>query len=225
MNSPARRSARTACWRPLDDGIISMNTPSAEARSARGFRLGRFPARSAAQHRALYYPDRAGRLLQSREPDLRLARQPGEHPSAGVGHGDHGGWPDVRHPDRRNRSQRRRDRQRNRDRADFLHAAARLRQHRQPADARRDRDRAGARRLLRARPDHRVRRHPHRHPLVHHDAGDDADRRRRLGGAGARADRLYRSAAHSDARVEDRFSASPGSSSSRRSSCSSPIWC
>ena len=76
----------------------------------------------------------------------------------------------------------------------FFTAAARLREHRQPADARRDRDRAGARGLLRARPDHRLRRHPHRHPVLHHDAGDDADRRRRLGGAGARADRLYRSA-------------------------------
>ena len=29
-----------------------------------------------------------------------------------------------------------------------------------------------------------------RHPLLHHDAGDDADRGRRLGAAGARADRL-----------------------------------
>src|SRR5580658_6820974 len=41
MSLPARQSARIACWRPLDDGIL-MNTPSAEARSARAFRLGDF---------------------------------------------------------------------------------------------------------------------------------------------------------------------------------------
>ena len=58
--------------------------------------------------------------------------------------------------------------------------------------ARRPRDHPRARRLLRARARHRLRRHPHRHPLLHHDAGDDADRRRHLGGAGARADRLLR---------------------------------
>ena len=37
----------------------------------------------------------------------------------------------------------------------------------------------------------RVRRDPDRHPVLHHDAGGDADRQRRLGAAGARADRLF----------------------------------
>ena len=41
-----------------------------------------------------------------------------------------------------------------------------------------------------ARAGHRVRRDQDRHPLLHHDARDDADRRRHFGGAGARPDRL-----------------------------------
>ena len=47
---------------------------------------------------------------------------------------------------------RRRDRQRDSDRAHLLHAAARLREHRQSADARRHRDHPCARGLLRAGP-------------------------------------------------------------------------
>ena len=53
---------------------------------------------------------------------------------------------------------------------------------------------ARAGRVLRARPSHRVRRDPYRHPFVHHDSGDDADRRGRFGGSGARPDRLHGSA-------------------------------
>ena len=45
--------------------------------------------------------------------------------------------------------------------------------------------------VRRAWPAHRLRRDPHRHPVLHHDARDDADRRRHIGGSGARPDRLY----------------------------------
>ena len=179
-----------------------MDTQSAEARSARAFRLGDFlrdQLRNIAPFITLIV---LVGFLQHREPVLRLARQSGKHPPAGLGHRDHRRRPDLRHPDRRDRSQRRRGRQCDGDRADVLHRPAGLRQHRQPADARRDRHRACARGLLRARPHHRLRRHPDRHPVLHHDAGDDADRRRRLGGAGARADRLYRAEPDPDARLE-----------------------
>ena len=41
-----------------------------------------------------------------------------------------------------------------------------------------------------------------RHPLLHHDAGDDADRGRHLGAAGARADRLQGAAPRHHARID-----------------------
>ena len=50
-----------------------------------------------------------------------------------------------------------------------------------------------------------------RHPLLHHDAGDDADRRRHLGAAGARADRLQGAARSSPRSDRRRSAASPGS--------------
>ena len=202
-----------------------MNTPGVDVEPRPPLSLRGFPARSIAQYRALHHAAVPRRLLQHREPVLRLARQSGKHSAAGLGHRDHRRRPDLRHPDRRDRSQRRRGRQRDRDRADVLHAAAGLREHRQPADAGGDRHRPGARRLLRAWPHHRLRRHPHRHPVVHHDPGDDADRRRRLGGAGARADRLFRAEPRFRRSAPNRSAASPGSSSSRRSSCWSPISC
>ncbi len=59
--------------------------------------------------------------------------------------------------------------------------------------------------VFRAWPAHRLRRDPHRHSVLHHDAGDDADRRWHLRGSGARPDRLHRSAAHSDARIQVDF--------------------
>ena len=40
-----------------------------------------------------------------------------------------------------------------------------------------------------------------RHPLLHHDAGHDADRRRHLGAAGARPDRLCGARPHRHARI------------------------
>ena len=192
MNSPAKRSARISCSPPPDDRNKSSHG-YAERRGRIHTRLsaGRFPARSIAQHRALHHPDRARRLLQHREPELRHARQSGEYPPAGVDHGDHGRRPHLRHPDRRDRPLRRRDRQRDRDRAHLLHAAARLREHRQSADARRDRHHSRAAGVRRAWPPHRLRRDPHRHPVLHHDARHDADRRWRIGGSGARPDRLH----------------------------------
>ena len=190
-----------------------------------GFDFGRTVARPVAQYRALRDADCAGRLLLDRRADLRDDRQSREHPAAGVGDGDHRRRPHFRDPHRRDRSQRRRDRQRHRDRADLLHDAARLRQHRQPAAAGPARDHPGDRRLFRARPGHRFRRHQDRHPVVHHDAGDDADRGGHIGGAGARADRLFRAAADPDAWLEVVFRRAVDHHRRGAAVCSSRISC
>ena len=180
-----------------------MDAPDADAGDAPPrIRSRPHAARSTAQYRAFRHPADPRRLLHDRRAVLRHARQSREHSAAGVDHGDHRGRPHLRHPHRRDRPQRRRDRQRDRDRVDLFHDAARLRQYRQYSPARLAGDPPGARGLLRARPRHRLRRDQDRHPFVHHDAGDDADRRRRLGGSGARADRLFRAAAGAHARLE-----------------------
>ena len=62
-------------------------------------------------------------------------------------------------------------------------------------------DPAGAGALCAARPRQRVRAHHHRHPLLHHDACDDADRCRHIGAAGARADRLQGARPRHNARI------------------------
>ena len=53
--------------------------------------------------------------------------------------------------------------------------------------------------------------HGDRHSLLHHDAGDDADRRRHLGAAGARPDRLRRARRSSRRWGRVRSAAYPGS--------------
>ena len=226
MNSLAKRSARIVCSPPPDDRIkFHMDMQSAEVGSTRAFNLGDFlrdQLRNIAPFITLIV---LVGVLQHREPDFRLARQSGEYPPAGVHHGDHGRRPDLRYPHGGDRSLRRRDRQRHRDRAHVLHAAAGLREHRQSADARRDRHHFRASGVRRAWPSHRLRRDPHRHSVLHHDARHDADRRRHIGGSGPWPDRLYGPASHSDARVQDDLRLCRGSSSLRRPCCSSPISC
>ena len=225
-NSPSERSARTACWRRLEErcghGCSQTPTPSPPApRSARPICCATSCATSRRSPRCCSWsvffsvasPSFA--TLGNLENILQQVSVTGDHRRRA----------DLRHPDRRDRPQRRRHRQRHGDRADVLHAAAGLREHRQHPAARLARDHPGARRLLRARAGHRVRRHQDRHPLLHHDAGDDADRRRHFGGAGARADRLSGAVARADARLEIARPAFPGSSSSRRCCCSSRISC
>ena len=93
-------------------------------------------------------------------------------------------------------------RQRHRHRGGVLHAAGREREHRQPAAARR-----ASRSSWRSQPasllgrGDRLRRDQDRHPVLHHDAGHDADRRRHLRPAGARPDRLFRARPHHHARL------------------------
>ena len=73
------------------------------------------------------------------------------------------------------------------------------------------RDPAGAVALRAARPRQCAGAHGDRHPLLHHDAGHDADRRRHLGAAGARPDRLRGARRRSRRSARARSAASPGS--------------
>ncbi len=72
---------------------------------------------------------------------------------------------------------------------------------------------------------HRLRRHGDRHPVLHHDPGHAADRRRHLRHAGARPDRLRRAGADQVAGLGDASARSPRSWSWLPCSCSSAIWC
>ena len=144
-------------------------------------------------------------------PSFATLGQSRQHPDADFGHRHHRRRPHLRDPVRRNRSLDRRHRQRHRHCGRLFHAAGLLRQHRQRPDARMGRDPAGAGAMRPARPRQRVRADGDRHPLLHHDAGDDADRGRRLGAAGARADRLQGAPAGDDARDRHRSAAFPGS--------------
>ncbi|CAA9282771.1 MAG: Ribose ABC transport system, permease protein RbsC, partial [uncultured Craurococcus sp.] len=154
---------------------------------------------TAPQHRALRHAAGAGGAVQHRQPLLRHARQRGEHRAAGLGDGDHRGGADLRHPLRGDRPQRGERRQCGRHHGGLLHAAGPEREYRQHPAAGRSGHPAGAAGQPRARRGDGLRGDGDRHPQLHHDAGDAADRRGHLRHAGARADRLQRAGADRDA--------------------------
>ena len=202
---------------------MQAETPSGAARG--GGRVGQLAGRAADQHRALDHADLPRRRVLRAEPVLRHGRQSRQRAAPGLDHRDHRHRPHLRHPHRRDRPVGGGGRQRRRHRGGLLHAAGILRQHRQPAAAGLRRGHPGAARLRGPGGGHRLRRHHDRHPVLHHDPGHAADRRRHLRHAGARPDRLRRAAGRSRRWARARSGRSRGSSWSRPCSCSSATSC